>query len=85
MAAVIDGLYGVMGKFEALGFVGFAAEWAGYDWLCGREVTVDLPDRQITGIAAGVDADGALLVATGKEKTRVVSGSIVMAGMRERD
>jgi BirA family biotin operon repressor/biotin-[acetyl-CoA-carboxylase] ligase len=80
-AAVIDGLHGVMRKFAALGLVAFAEEWATHDWLHGREVTVDLPDKQITGIAAGVDSDGALLIDTGKERTRVVSGSIVMAGL----
>lgn len=84
-AAVIDALERAMRKFETLGFVGFATEWAEHDWLCGREVTVELPDRQITGIAAGVDVDGALLVNTGDEKTRVVSGSIVKAGLREHD
>lgn len=82
-AGVIDGLYGVMQKFAALGLAGFAAEWAEHDWLRGRDVTVDLPERQITGIAAGVDVDGALLIDTGQEKTRVVSGSIVMAGPRQ--
>ena len=52
-------------------------------WLHGREVTVDLPDGQISGVAAGVDTDGALLVDTGEEKARVVSGSIVTAELTE--
>jgi BirA family biotin operon repressor/biotin-[acetyl-CoA-carboxylase] ligase len=84
-AAIIEGLYGVMRKFAAMGFAAFATDWAGLDWLRGRDVIVDQPDRQITGIAAGVDADGALLIDTGKEKIRVVSGSIVMAGPRGHD
>ena len=84
-AAVIDGLYSVMQKFALAGFAGFATEWAAQDWLLGREVTVDLPNRQLSGIAAGVDGDGALLIDTGEEKTRVVSGSIVMAGMHPSD
>jgi BirA family biotin operon repressor/biotin-[acetyl-CoA-carboxylase] ligase len=81
-AAVIEGLFGVMKKFTLLGFAGFADEWAAHDWLRGREIVVDMPHRQITGIAAGVAADGALLIDTGTETTRVVSGSIVMAAMR---
>ena len=80
-AAIIDGLQGVMQRFAALGLAGFADDWAKHDWLRDREVTVDLPERQITGIAAGIDADGALLVDTGKDRVRVVSGSIVMAGL----
>jgi len=78
---VIDALHGVMRKFGALGFVGFAEEWAAHDWLLGREVTVGLPDRQFSGIAAGVDSDGALLVDTGEEKARVMSGSVFLAGL----
>ena len=80
-ATIINELHAVMGKFAAHGLPGFAEEWAANDWLRGREVTVDLPDRQINGIAAGIDKDGALLVDTGTETTRIVSGSIVMAGL----
>jgi biotin-(acetyl-CoA carboxylase) ligase len=61
--------------------VAFAEDWSTPALLTGREVTVDLPDQQVTGIAAGVDFDGALLIDTGNEKVRVVSGSIVMAGL----
>lgn len=80
-AAIINELHGVMRKFAALGFVGFVDAWKQYDWLNQREIIVDLPDQQISGTAAGVDNDGALLVDTGKEKIRVVSGSIVLAGL----
>ncbi len=82
-AAIVNELHGVMSKFAALGFVGFLEAWAKHDWLKQREVIVDLPDQQITGVAAGVDNDGALLVDTGKAKTRVVSGSIILAGLTE--
>ncbi len=78
-AGIIEAIYAAMRKFEALGFAGFSQDWVQHDWLQGREVTVDLPAGRITGVAAGVDTDGALLVDTGKEKARVVSGSIVTA------
>jgi BirA family biotin operon repressor/biotin-[acetyl-CoA-carboxylase] ligase len=80
-AAIVNELHAVMRKFAALGFVGFVEAWAKHDWLKGREVIVELPDQQISGVAAGVDNDGALLVDTGKGKTRVVSGSIILAGL----
>lgn len=83
VAATTDSLFEAMQKFAQHGFPGFAADWAQHDWLLNRAVTVDLPDRQISGIATGVDADGALLVDTGKVVTRVISGSIVMAGSRQ--
>jgi len=81
-ARIVDALYQVMQRFAADGLAGFAADWAEHDWLRGREITVDMPDRQITGIAAGIDKDGALLIDTGREHARVVSGSVVMAGQR---
>lgn len=77
-AGVINTLHGVMRKFAALGFVGFAEDWAGYDWLRGREITVELPDRQVSGTAVGVNPGGALLVDTGNEQIPVVSGSITL-------
>ena len=77
-AGVINALHGVMRKFAALGFVGFAEDWAGHDWLRGREITVELPDRQVSGTAVGVNPGGALLVDTGNEKIPVVSGSIIV-------
>lgn len=80
-AAIVDELHGVMRKFAALGFVGFVETWAKYDWLGQREVIVDLSGQQVSGKAAGVDKDGALLVDTGNATTRVVSGSIILAGL----
>jgi BirA family biotin operon repressor/biotin-[acetyl-CoA-carboxylase] ligase len=80
-AAVVDELHGVMRKFAALGFAGFAEAWAKHDWLRQREIIVGLPDQQISGAAAGVDNDGALLVETASAKIRIVSGSIILAGL----
>lgn len=80
-ATVIEHLYISMAKFEAHGLV--IAEWQRHDWLLGREITVDIPDKQITGTAAGVDEDGALIVETSNGQRRVISGSIVMAGAKD--
>ena len=44
---------------------------------------MDMPERQITGIAVGVDGDGALLVDTKEGRRRVISGSIVLASVAE--
>jgi BirA family biotin operon repressor/biotin-[acetyl-CoA-carboxylase] ligase len=80
---IIECVYASCVRFGALGFEEFAEEWRQQDWLMGREITVDMPDRQITGIAAGVDRDGALIVDNDTGKTRIISGSIVMAGLTE--
>ena len=77
---IIDHLYSTFSKFEASGFAAFAADWRLHDWLHDKEITVDMPETQLTGIAAGVDEDGALLVDNEYGRTRVISGSIVLAG-----
>ena len=78
---LIGSLHIVMATFEAQGFEAFADEWERHDWLSGQQVTVDLPDRQVAGVAMGVDADGALLLDTGSENMRIISGSIILAGL----
>jgi len=81
-AVIIEHLYASMVKFEAQGFV--SGDWQQHDWLLDREVTADMPDGPITGMAAGVDRDGALLVDTKNGQQRVISGSILMAGGKEQ-
>jgi len=81
---LVDHLFVTFKRFEESGLQGFMGEWRANDWLLGREITVDLPDKQITGTAAGVAEDGALLVDTKNGQTRVISGSIVMAGPKEQ-
>ncbi len=78
---IVDCLFTTFRKFEKTGFAEFADEWQGHDWLRAKEVTVDMPDKQVTGIAAGVDDDGALIIESKSGRTRVISGSIVMAGL----
>lgn len=80
---LIESLYWTFSRFEESGFAGFADDWRQHDWLRDREITVDMPDRQVTGTAVGVDDDGALIVNSKNGRTRVISGSIVMAGPTE--
>ena len=59
-------------------------QWAERDWLLDRELTIDTPQRQVTGMGAGIADDGALLVDIGSGVVRrITSGSVVMAGIRE--
>jgi len=82
---LVDHLFLTFRRFEETGLQGFMGDWRTNDWLLGREITVDMPDKQITGTAAGVAEDGALLVDTNNGQARVISGSIVMAGPKEQD
>lgn len=70
-------------EFEKSGFAAIAERWSEYDWLRGREVTIDTAVEQISGIGAGVADDGALLIDTPDSGLRrVTSGTIVFAGTR---
>lgn len=83
-ALLVSGMSKTFVDYEDGGFGLFADRWSTYDWLLGREVTVDLGQRQFSGIGAGVADDGALLIDTQSGgRQRVTSGSVVMAGARE--
>ena len=70
--------------FEASGFAATADRWSRYDWLLGRDITIETANKQFSGVGAGVDEDGALLVDTPESGIRrVTSGTIVRAGARE--
>ncbi len=79
-AGLVNRLCTLISDYAATGFTPFAPRWAGYDWLLGKRVSVDAPQRQVSGTGAGIDADGALLVDTGAtEPARVASGTVVAA------
>lgn len=85
-ARLIDGLCTTFIGYEAGGFEQFVGRWADRDWLFGRELTVETPQRRVSGVGAGIARDGALLVDTGTEAaSRITSGSVVMAGGRKVD
>jgi len=82
-AGLIDNMSAAFVEFETRGFEHFAARWSEFDWLRGRQVTVELPGREISGVGAGIDQDGALLVDSGHGGVaRVTSGTVVAAGAR---
>ena len=80
-AALIVHLVQSMDLFEAAGIAHFVDSWRELDWLRERAVTVDQPGGSISGMACGIDDDGALLLHTGASVTRIISGSISIDGM----
>lgn len=82
---LISSLFDAFADYESSGFGPIAERWSKYDWLLGREITVDTVAEQITGIGAGVSEDGALLIDNPEMGIRrVSSGTIVIAGRREQ-
>ena len=81
---LVEGLCTTFFDYEANGFEYFAGRWPDRDWLFGRALTIETPQRQVAGVGAGIARDGALLVDTGTGAfSRITSGSVVMAGIRE--
>lgn len=78
-AALVAGFHETATAFAAGGFVSFAGAWRGRDWLRGRRIVVTGSGPEVRGVASGVDADGALLVTTGRGPERVIAGSIRLA------
>lgn len=79
-AALVAAFHQTATVFAAQGFAGFADAWRGRDWLRGRRIVVAGSGPEVSGVAAGVDADGALRVTTGHGSERVIAGSIRLAG-----
>lgn len=72
--AILDELLSMLCQFEREGFAAFRGAWAALDALRDRPACVSLADSRISGLARGVDAEGALLLETGTGLRRFVSG-----------
>jgi BirA family transcriptional regulator, biotin operon repressor / biotin---[acetyl-CoA-carboxylase] ligase len=57
-----------------------AERWASLDTLIGRPVRVKLPGRVLEGFGRGIDAEGALLVATRSGVERLFGGQVLREG-----
>jgi BirA family biotin operon repressor/biotin-[acetyl-CoA-carboxylase] ligase len=79
-ALMIDQIVDALHTFEEHGLHAFVQTWSECDWLRGRDITVQRPGGSISGIASGIDRDGALLVQAATSTTRIISGSILVDG-----
>lgn len=70
-AAVLDQLLASLDRFERSGFETFRGAWRKYDLLENGQVTVELDDGQVTGIARGVSEAGELLLETADGETQL--------------
>jgi BirA family biotin operon repressor/biotin-[acetyl-CoA-carboxylase] ligase len=72
--AILDELLSMLVQYERFGFAAFRDAWTALDGLYGRAAQVVVGDSAVSGIARGVDADGALLLETKDRMQRFVSG-----------
>lgn len=75
-AALIGSLCSALDEFAARGFGAFSADWQALDLVVGRAVALHSHDHTVTGVAAGVDEEGALLLRTAQGVKRFVSGDV---------
>lgn len=78
--AVIESLFECLVRFESDGFAAFRDDWQKYDWLFGRQIAVARLDEHYSGIADGVDDDGALIIRNDKGRRRVIDGTVTFPG-----
>lgn len=83
-SSLIIALSNILVDYDSAGFAQFSRRWRSYDWLFGKAVTIETANKRISGIGAGVDDDGALLVDTeGSGRQRVTSGTVTAARLAE--
>lgn len=74
--SLVEALVATVKRFELSGFDSFAKDWRRRDWLKGRHIVVEVPGGQAKGVAAGVEANGALILDGPGGRRSVASGSI---------
>jgi BirA family biotin operon repressor/biotin-[acetyl-CoA-carboxylase] ligase len=80
IGAIARSLLAALERFEAEGFAGARAEWEAMDAHAGQRIRLRLANgRSISGIGAGLAADGALRLLTRGGEKSVHSGRIVSA------
>jgi len=75
-AALIDALFTALDEFAHAGFAAFSEDWQALDLVAGRAVALHFHEQTVTGVAAGVDEQGALLLRTAQGVKRFVSGDV---------
>lgn len=75
---LLNALYRNLSDFADSGFAAFAPRWRSRDYLLGQPVAVSSGSQTISGIAAGIADDGALLIDVGDRLMPVFSGDVTL-------
>lgn len=81
-SVLLSHLISVVREFEVDGLAPFLDEWQRMDCFAGCEVLLQLPNGTVRGIARGVDASGALLLASGGVLRPYHSGEVSLRPVR---
>jgi BirA family transcriptional regulator, biotin operon repressor / biotin---[acetyl-CoA-carboxylase] ligase len=83
--AILDELLSMLLAYERHGFAAFRDAWTALDALGGRPAQICVGDRIVTGVARGVDQEGALLLESDNRVQRFVSGEASLRLTRGSD
>jgi BirA family biotin operon repressor/biotin-[acetyl-CoA-carboxylase] ligase len=75
-AALIDALGETLDRYDAAGFEAFRSRWLALDAFAGCPVSARWEGECLDGTAAGVDAEGALLLEAGGRTLRFLSAEV---------
>ncbi|HYW93481.1 MAG TPA: bifunctional biotin--[acetyl-CoA-carboxylase] ligase/biotin operon repressor BirA [Gammaproteobacteria bacterium] len=75
-AGLLDHLIAALARFGEAGFAPFRARWARVDAIARREVEVQCAGATVTGVAEGIDREGALRVRVGDRIRHYVSADV---------
>ena len=73
---LLEALRSTLGQFEQQGLAPFVSRWRALDNFIDRPVKLLMGERQIFGIARGIDKQGALLLEQNGEVTPFIGGEI---------
>lgn len=76
VARLLTALRNTLGQFEQQGLAPFVSRWRALDNFIDRPVKLLMGERQIFGIARGIDKQGALLLEQNGEVTPFIGGEI---------
>ncbi|MDP9014304.1 MAG: biotin--[acetyl-CoA-carboxylase] ligase [Pseudomonadota bacterium] len=79
--AIIDELLSMLVEFEEAGFAAYRTAWTGLDALRDRPAQVVMGENVVSGVARGVDAQGALRLEREGRIQEFVSGEVSLRGV----
>lgn len=75
-ARVLERLWKLLANYQQQGFAAYVARWNRLDCFFGQQVRLLIGEREITGIARGVDTKGGLVLSTGTGEKYYYGGEI---------
>ncbi len=63
-AALISQLIELLNSYESTGFIDYRDEWQQCDITLGKQCTINTGKKSITGMAMGIDSNGAIILRT---------------------